>query len=92
MKRVLVLLVCGTTLAGCADMTQGQQRALGGTALGATGGAVIGALAGNAALGTAIGAAAGLGGGLIYNRVKQNEQSAFQQGYAEGRSSPGNTQ
>ena len=87
MKNILAVLICGATLAGCADMTPGQQRAAGGTAIGATGGAVIGALAGNAALGTAIGAGAGLVGGLLYNHVKQNEQSAYQQGYTAGQHS-----
>ena len=71
-------------------MTQTQQRALGGTALGATGGAVLGAIGGNAGLGTAVGAAAGLAGGLIYDRVKKDEQSAYQQGYAAGEQSSGN--
>ena len=87
MKPILAVLLCGATLAGCAEMTPTQQRAAGGTALGATGGAVIGALAGNAALGTAIGAGVGLAGGLIYDRVKQNEQAAYRQGYSAGESS-----
>jgi hypothetical protein len=41
-------------------------------------------------LGTAVGAAAGLAGGLIYDRVKKNEQSAYQQSYAAGEQSAGN--
>jgi OmpA family protein len=87
MKSIFAVLICGATLVGCADMTPGQQRAAGGTVLGATGGAVIGALAGNAALGTAIGAGAGLAGGLLYNHVKQDEQAAYQQGYSAGQQS-----
>ena len=55
-------------LAGCSNLTPGQNNLLIGTGAGATGGAVIGALAGNAALGTAIGAGVGLAGGAIYNQ------------------------
>ena len=88
MKRMLIALACTGVLVGCANMTQGQQRALGGTAIGATGGAIIGAMAGNAGLGTAIGAGAGLAVGLIYNKVKQDQQSAYEQGYAAGKTAP----
>jgi len=59
--------VAALPLAGCADMTQTQQRALSGKAIGAGGGAIIGAISGNAGLGAGIGAAAGLAGGLIYD-------------------------
>jgi predicted small secreted protein len=71
MKRlILVTALASLTLAGCSNMTTGQQRALSGTAIGAGGGAIIGAIAGNAGLGAGIGAAAGLAGGLIYNQAK----------------------
>src|SRR4051812_7984501 len=72
-------------LSGCTGMTDTQQRALTGTAGGAAVGAVIGAIGGNAGLGAVVGAGAGLAGGLIYDSVKKNEQSAYQQGYAAGR-------
>ena len=71
-------------LAGCADMTQTQQRTLSGGAMGAAGGAVVGALAGNAGLGAAIGGAAGAGGGYLYGRHKEAEESAYRQGVREG--------
>lgn len=86
MKTSAMLMAASVALAGCTGMSDTQQRALTGTAIGAGGGAVIGAIAGNAGLGAGIGAAAGLAGGLIYNQVKQNEQAAFNQGYAAGRS------
>jgi hypothetical protein len=54
------------------------------TAIGAGGGAILGAIGGNAALGAAAGEAAGLAGGLIYDKVKKDERSAYQQGYAGG--------
>ena len=86
--RFAPALLAGTiVLAGCSNMTPTQQRALSGTAIGTAGGAVIGAMAGNAGLGAGIGAAAGLAGGLIYDQVKKNEESAYQQGYAAGRHS-----
>ena len=86
MKAALSLLLgCGLMI-GCSNLTPGQNRALGGTAAGATTGAVIGAMAGNAGLGTAIGAGAGLAGGLIYNKVKQDEQTSYEEGYAAGQS------
>jgi len=69
-RLILAAVVASLPLAGCSDMTPGQQWALSGTAIGAGGGAVIGAIAGNAGLGAGIGAAAGLAGGLIYNQVQ----------------------
>jgi Glycine-zipper domain len=69
-KLILVAVVASVPLAGCSDMSPGQQRALSGTAIGAGGGAIIGALAGNAGLGAGIGAAAGLAGGLLYNQAR----------------------
>ena len=86
MRAVIALLLGCGLLVGCSNLTTGQERLLGGTAAGATGGAVLGAIAGNAGLGTAIGAGAGLIGGFLYDKSKQNEQSAYQQGYAAGRS------
>jgi hypothetical protein len=38
-------------------------------------------------LGAVAGAGAGLVGGLIYDHVKKNEQSAYQQGYNAGKTS-----
>jgi uncharacterized protein YcfJ len=89
MKSILALLVCGLMVVGCSNMSNTQQRALSGTAIGAGGGAVLGAIGGNAALGAVAGAAAGLAGGLIYDSVKKNEQSAYQQGYSAGKHSSG---
>jgi hypothetical protein len=85
MKTMFAVIVTAGLLAGCAGMNDTQQRALTGTVAGAGTGAVIGAIAGNAGLGAAIGAGAGLAGGLIVDRVRQNEQQAFQNGVAAGR-------
>ena len=87
MKTTLAVCVSMLLLAGCADLSPTQQRALTGTAAGAAGGAAIGAIAGNAGLGAAIGAGAGLAGGLLVDQVRRSQQSAYQQGYAAGRNS-----
>jgi hypothetical protein len=45
----------------------------------------LGAIGGNAGLGAVAGAGAGLIGGLVYDKVKKDEQAAYQQGYYNGR-------
>jgi osmotically inducible lipoprotein OsmB len=85
MKAAMTLLICGVFLAGCSGMSDTQQRALSGTAIGAGGGAILGAIGGNAALGAVAGAGAGLVGGLIYDKVKKNEQAQYNQGYSAGK-------
>lgn len=87
MKKVVFAALALAVLAGCADMTAQEQRAVTGTMAGAAGGAIIGAIAGNAGMGAAIGAGAGLAGGLVVDRVKRNEEAAFQRGYSAGRAS-----
>jgi len=89
MRFASALLICSLALSGCAGMSDTQQRALSGTAIGAGGGAILGAIGGNAGLGAAAGAAAGLAGGLIYDSVKKNQKSAYDQGYVAGKQSPG---
>ena len=84
MSKSLMVASVMLAVAGCADMTDTQQRALTGSAAGAAGGAVVGAIAGSAGLGAAIGAGAGLAGGLIVDRVKRNKEAAYRQGYAAG--------
>ncbi len=54
------------SLAGCSDMTRGQQRTLSGGALGAAGGAAIGALTGGSAVtGALLGGAGGAAVGAL---------------------------
>jgi osmotically inducible lipoprotein OsmB len=86
MKRILAAVAVALPLVGCADMNPTQQRAMTGTAIGAGGGALLGAIGGNAGLGAVIGAGAGLFGGLLVDQSARAQQSAFQQGYAAGRS------
>jgi hypothetical protein len=58
-------------VAGCAGMSDTQQRTMTGGLGGAAGGAVIGAIAGDAALGAGIGAGVGLVGGYLYDQQKK---------------------
>jgi outer membrane murein-binding lipoprotein Lpp len=83
-KLVLVAIVAILPLAGCANMSPTEQRAVSGTGIGAASGAVLGAIAGNAGLGAGIGAAVGLAGGLIYDQAKQNEAASYRSGYQAG--------
>jgi hypothetical protein len=87
MKKMALALGATVLLAGCAGMSDTQQRAATGTGIGAAGGAVIGAMAGNAGLGAVIGAGAGLVGGLLVDESKKNEQAAYQSGYVAGKKS-----
>ena len=85
MTKSIVSAVAGVMLlAGCAGLTDSQQRMMTGTMAGTAGGAAIGAIAGNAALGAGIGAAAGLAGGYLYDQHRQAEDRAYRQGYAAG--------
>lgn len=88
--RKLLLPLAGLTLllAGCADLTPTQQRAMTGTVAGAGIGAIAGSMGGNAGLGAAAGAGAGLMGGLIWDQHRRAEDRAFQQGMAAGRRAP----
>lgn len=86
MKIMIVLImVISLSLAGCAGMTQTQQRTLSGGAMGAGAGALFGAMAGNAGMGAAIGGAVGATGGFLYGKHKEAEANAYQRGYNEGR-------
>lgn len=84
------LLSASLLLSGCAGMSDTQQRTLTGAGGGAAGGALIGAIAGNAGLGAAIGAAAGGVGGYVWDQHKKGEESAYQQGVADGKKQSGN--
>ncbi|CAH2599092.1 Gly-zipper_OmpA domain-containing protein [Rhodovastum atsumiense] len=86
MRGLALALGTVVLLAGCADLSPTQQRALTGTTGGAAAGALLGAIGGNAGLGAAAGAAAGLAGGLLYDAHKQSEDAAYRAGVQAGRS------
>jgi len=85
MRKMALAFSAIVLLAGCAGMSDTQQRAVTGTGIGAAGGAVIGAMAGNAGLGAVIGAGAGLAGGLLVDKSKKNQEAAYQSGYTAGK-------
>jgi hypothetical protein len=86
-RSIASVFIAGFLLAGCAGMSDTEQRTLSGGAMGAAGGAVVGAIAGNTALGAAIGGAAGLAGGYIWDRHKKSEEEAYERGVKDGQSS-----
>lgn len=58
-RRYILLMPILFVLAACSNMSQQEQRALSGGAIGAAGGAAAGALVGSPALGAALGGAGG---------------------------------
>jgi hypothetical protein len=86
MKRFSTMsgvIAVGAMLAGCADMSQTQQRAVTGSLIGAGAGGLIGAAAGNAGMGAAIGAGLGGTGGFLLGRHNEAVDAAYRQGRAE---------
>lgn len=66
LRGALLVSLCMTSLAGCANMSPTQQSALSGGAIGAAGGAVLGTIVGGSpALGAAIGGATGAAAGAL---------------------------
>lgn len=61
-------------LAGCANMSSGEQRTLSGAGIGAAAGALVGELAvGRPMAGAALGAAVGGAGGYLYDRHEKSD-------------------
>lgn len=87
MMKIIVVAILSLSLAcaGCAGMTDTQQRTLSGAAIGTAAGGIIGAISGNTGMGLAIGAAAGAGGGYLYGKSKENEQAAYEKGVQDGK-------
>ena len=86
MRRVFLTaaLVAALASSGCAGMSDTEQRAGSGAAIGAGAGAVIGALSGSTLIGAALGAGAGMVGGLMVDQREKDKESAYQQGYDAG--------
>jgi osmotically inducible lipoprotein OsmB len=64
-KRLSILVLVLAVLGGCSGLSDEQQRALTGGAIGAAGGAVVGVLAGPIIVGTLVGAAGGAAVGAL---------------------------
>jgi hypothetical protein len=71
--KTILAAAAAALLAGCAGMTDTQQRTLGGAAIGAAGGAAIGSISGDAGWGAVIGAGAGAAGGYLYDRDQKSK-------------------
>jgi uncharacterized protein YcfJ len=78
------LAVTCLTLAGCAGMSDTEQRTTTGALGGAAVGGVVGAIAGHTPAGLAIGTVAGAAGGYLYSEHKKHEANVYDQGYAAG--------
>ncbi len=89
MRHILLIGTFASALAasGCAGMSDTEQRAGTGAAIGAGGGAIIGAMSGNTMAGAAIGAGAGLVGGLVVDKTKKDQEKSYQEGYEAGQQS-----
>jgi hypothetical protein len=72
----LVILTLVVGLSDCTGISQTEQSALSGGAMGAVGGALLGVMAGNAGMGAAIGGEVGLTGDYLYGKHKEAEQKA----------------
>jgi len=83
-KEMLGIITMFALFAGCADMSQTQQRTLTGGVGGAAAGGIIGAIAGNAGMGAAIGAGVGGTGGFLLGRHNEAVNAAYEQGRASG--------
>lgn len=75
-------LVAASMLAGCANMSEGQQTTAKGAGIGAAAGAVLGAMTGGskgAVKGAAIGAGAGAIGGYIWSQRMEQQKQQMEQ-------------
>lgn len=71
--RASLVVIIAAAIAGCAGMSNTEQRMLSGGAIGAAGGAALGAIGGNAALGAVAGGAAGVVGGVIVDQYEKSK-------------------
>lgn len=88
MKIVVLLMAAIFLVAGCAGLSDTQQRTGTGAAAGAAAGAAIGSFYGSAGAGAAIGAAVGGAGGYIYDQQIKSKDKAYKDGYEAGKKTP----
>jgi hypothetical protein len=87
-KLVAVAAVAaGITVAGCAGMSDTQQRTLSGAAIGTAVGAGVGAITGDWAW-AAGGAAVGAATGFLVDQQRQREDEAYRRGVETGKTQP----
>jgi hypothetical protein len=88
MKITVILMVAIFLVAGCAGLSDTQQRTGTGAAAGAAAGAVIGSFSGSAGAGAVIGGAVGGAGGYVYDKHIKSKDKAYKDGYEAGKQSP----
>ena len=81
---IVIFLVISLALSGCAGMSDTEQRALSGAAIGTAAGGIIGAIAGHTGIGLAAGALVGAGSGYLYDHHEKAQQKAHDQAYEQG--------
>ena len=86
-KIIILLTAAMLFVAGCAGLSDTQQRTGTGAAAGAAAGAAIGSFYGSAGAGAAIGAAVGGAGGYIYDQHVKSKDKAYKDGYNAGKTS-----
>ena len=86
-KIIILLTAAMFFVAGCAGLSDTQQRTGTGAAAGAAAGAAIGSFYGSAGAGAAIGAAVGGAGGYIYDQHVKSKDKAYKDGYNAGKTS-----
>jgi len=80
-------VAAGLAVAGCAGMSDTQQRTLSGAAIGTAVGAGVGAITGEWAW-AAGGAAVGAATGFLVDQQRQREEEAYRRGVETGKSQP----
>jgi osmotically inducible lipoprotein OsmB len=88
MKIIVLLMAAIFLVAGCAGLSDTQQRTGTGAAAGAAAGAVVGSFYGSAGAGAAIGAAVGGAGGYVYDQHIKSKDKAYNNGYQAGKQTP----
>jgi len=83
----LAAVAAGLTVAGCAGMSDTQQRTMSGAAIGTAVGVGVGAITGDWAW-AAGGAAVGAATGFLVDQQKQREDEAYRRGVESGRTQP----
>lgn len=73
-RTLFAMATAAALLAGCAGMTDTEQRTATGALIGTAGGAAIGSIAGDAGWGAVIGAGVGAAGGYVYDRSQKAKQ------------------
>ena len=74
LRRGVAAMALGSlVVAGCANLSDTEQRTATGALGGAAAGGIIGAIAGHTPTGLLLGAAAGAGSGFLYSEYKKHE-------------------